>query len=218
VGRLVQVSAAGAGAEAGSQKARTKAAGEAGVLAHRPDAVILRPSILFGQEDAFFNRFAAMAARAPVLPVVGADTLFQPVWVDDVAAAARKGVTGEAAPGVYELGGPEVLSFRELMQKMLRVTRRRRPVVGLPFWLANLMATGFGLVQSATVGLAKAPLTVDQVASLRSPNVVSPGARGFEALGLVPTAMDAVLPDYLWRFRPAGQYAAIQESARNLRA
>jgi uncharacterized protein YbjT (DUF2867 family) len=182
-----------------------------------PHAMILRPSILFGQEDQFFNRFATMASRGPILPVIGANTAFQPVWVDDVAAAAAMGVTGRAAPGTYELGGPEVATFRELMQRMLGVIRRRRVVLNLPFWVGSLMGTVFETGKSVTGGLAPAPVTRDQVASLRSPNVVSTGARGFDALGIAPTAMESVLPDYLWRFRPSGQYAAIQESARNLR-
>jgi NADH dehydrogenase len=217
VRRLVHVSALGASDGAGSEYARTKAAGEAAVLRHMPHAAILRPSVLFGHEDNFFNRFGAMASRFAVLPVVGASTLFQPVWVDDVAQAAARAAMGQVPPGVYELGGPEQMTFRELMERMLEVTRRRRLIVNLPFWLANLMGKGFGIGQSLTGGLVKAPITTDQVASLRSHNVAAPGARGFEALGITPTAMEAVLPDYLWRFRPNGQYAAIQESARNLR-
>lgn len=217
VRRLVHVSAIGAGEAAGSEYGRSKAAGEAAVLRHMPHAVILRPSVMFGAEDQFFNRFAAMAGRGPVLPIVGADTLFQPVWVDDVAQVAALAAAGKVPPGLYELAGPEQMTFRELMEKMLGVIRRRRLVVNLPFWLGNLMGSAFGLGQSLSGGLVKAPITRDQVASLRSHNVAAAGARGFEALGITPTALDAVLPDYLWRFRSGGQYAAIQESARNLR-
>jgi NADH dehydrogenase len=217
VRRLVHVSALGAAETAGSEYARTKAAGEAAVLRHMPHAVILRPSVMFGQEDSFFNRFGAMASRFAVLPVVGANTLFQPVWVDDVAQVAAAAATGRVPPGLYELGGPEQMTFRELMERMLHMIRRRRLVVNLPFWLGNLMGSAFGLGQSLTGGLVKAPITRDQVASLRSHNVASAGSRGFEALGIAPTAMESVLPDYLWRFRPGGQYVAIQESARNLR-
>ncbi|MBP1806441.1 complex I NDUFA9 subunit family protein [Rubellimicrobium aerolatum] len=216
VRRLVHVSALGANPEGGSDYARSKAEGEAAVLAAMPHAVILRPSILFGPEDAFFNRFAGMPG--PVLPILGASTHFQPVWVDDVAAAAAMGASGRAAPGTYELGGPEVLTFRELMEKMLHVTRRRKLVLGLPFWLGNLMGGAFDAGRTLSGGLVPAPVTRDQVASLRTDNVVSPGARGFESLGITPTALDAVLPDYLWRFRPSGQYAALKESARNLRS
>lgn len=218
VTRMVHVSAIGADAGALSLYARSKAHGEAAVLEHMPGAVILRPSILFGTEDAFFNRFARMAQLSPVLPIVGANTRFQPVWVDDVAAAAALGAAGRAAPGRYELGGPEVGTFRELMVRMLREIRRRRLVVGLPFWAGQLMAAGFGAGRTLSGGLAPQPITRDQVASLRVDNVVSPGAAGFADLGLVPTAMEVVLPEYLWRFRPSGQYAALKESARNLRA
>lgn len=214
---MVHVSALGAAADGRSAYARSKAAGEAEVVRHMPHAVILRPSVIFGHEDGFFNRFGSMAARSPVLPIVGGQTLFQPVFVDDVAAVAARAAMGRVAPGTYELGGPEVMTFREIMEKMLHHTRRRRLIVSLPFWLGSLMGRGFDLGRTVTLGLASAPLTGDQVESLRSHNVVAPGATAFEALGITPTAMDAVLPDYLWRFRPSGQYAALQESARNLR-
>ncbi|WIV50716.1 complex I NDUFA9 subunit family protein [Marivivens sp. LCG002] len=217
VGALVQISAIGANPESASEYARTKAAGEAAVLAAFPNAVILRPSIIFGSEDGFFNRFAAMTRFGPILPVVGADTKFQPVWVDDVAQAAVAGVTGKAAAGIYELGGPDAMTFRELMGVMLTVIRRRRLVVNIPFGIANLIATVAGIGQTLSLGIVKAPLTKDQVINLRSDNVVSEGASGFAQLGIEPTDMEAVLPDYLWRFRPSGQYSEIKESAKNLR-
>ena len=214
---LVQISAIGADAGSDSAYARTKARGEQAVLEHFPDAVILRPSIVFGPEDGFFNRFAGMARMGPVLPVVGANTRFQPVYVDDVAAAAAKSVRGEARSGIYELGGPEVRTFRELMQEMLEVIRRRRFVVNMPFGVANLVASATGLARTLTFGLAPQPLTRDQVANLRRDNVVSGEAMTFADLGIMPTAMDAVLPDYLWRFRKGGQYAEIIDSAKRLR-
>ncbi|MDG1117670.1 MAG: complex I NDUFA9 subunit family protein [Flavimaricola sp.] len=217
VARMVQISAIGASADSSSAYARTKAAGEAGVLAHMPDAVILRPSIIFGPEDQFFNRFAGMTRMGPVLPVIGADTLFQPVYVDDVAAAAAKAVAGDVAPGVYELGGPEVRSFRGLMELMLEIVHRRRLILNVPFFAARIMAATFGLVRVISLGLIKGPVTRDQVANLAVDNVVSPGARGLADLGIEPVAMEAVLPDYLWRFRPSGQYAAIKNSASNLK-
>ncbi len=218
VSRMVHISAIGADANARSQYAQTKAAGEDGVTRHMPDAVILRPSIIFGPEDQFFNRFAGMSRLGPVLPVVGADTRFQPVYVDDVAAAAVKAVLGQAAPGVYELGGPDVHSFRELMQLMLHVIRRRRLIMNIPFWMARIMAFGFAVARVLSLGLIKGPVTKDQVLNLAVDNVVADGAKGFDALGVHPTAMEAVLPDYLWRFRPSGQYDAIKESAKNLKA
>ena len=218
VARMVHMSAIGADAEAASEYAKTKAAGEAGVLRHMPGAVILRPSIIFGPEDQFFNRFAGMTRLGPILPVIGAATRFQPVYVDDVAAAAVKGVLGTADAGVYELGGPDVRSFRDLMQQMLEVVRRRRLILNIPFWAARIMAAGFGLGRALSLGLVKGPVTKDQVINLAIDNVVSDDARGFDALDIRPTAMQAVLDDYLWRFRPSGQYDAIKESAKNLRA
>ncbi|MEL7091323.1 MAG: complex I NDUFA9 subunit family protein [Pseudomonadota bacterium] len=217
VTRMVQVSAIGSDADSASIYARTKAKGEAAVQEHMPGAVILRPSIVFGAEDQFFNRFASMARLGPVLPVVGADTRFQPVYVDDVAAAAEQALTGDVAPGVYELGGPEVHTFRALMQQMLGVIRRRRLVLNIPFWAASIMGFGFDLLNTVTLGLVPAQITRDQVRNLRRDNVVSEGAKGFDDLGIVPTALEAVLPDYLWRFRPSGQYDAIKESAKNLK-
>ncbi|MGR3377671.1 complex I NDUFA9 subunit family protein [Salipiger abyssi] len=215
--RMVQISAIGADAESASDYARTKALGEAAVLSHMPDAVILRPSVIFGPEDGFFNRFASMSRMGPVLPLVGAETKFQPVYVDDVAHAAVMGVTGEAAPGVYELGGPDVDSFRELMVQMLGVIRRRKLLVNIPFGIASVMGWGFELLQTLTGGLFPAQITRDQVKSLRHDNVVAEDAKGFADLGITPTSLEAVLPEYLWRFRPSGQYDAIKESAQHLR-
>lgn len=217
IANMVQISAIGADAASKSDYARTKAKGEAAVLQHIPDAVILRPSIVFGPEDGFFNRFASMSRLGPVLPVVGADTKFQPVYVDDVAQAAVMGATAKAPGGVYELGGPDVDTFRELMDQMLDVIRRRRLVLNIPFWAANIMGFGFEAVNSLTGGLVPAQITRDQVRNLRQDNVVSEGAKGFADLGIKPTSLEAVLPEYLWRFRPSGQYAEIKESARNLR-
>ncbi len=153
VERLVHVSAIGADPGSESVYARTKALGEEGVLTHFPRAVILRPSIIFGPEDQFFNRFASMALLGPILPVVGAETRFQPVYVDDVARAAVMGVLGQAKPGIYELGGPDVYTFRELMQQMLSVIHRRRLVLNVPFWAANIMAAVFDGLQAVTLGL-----------------------------------------------------------------
>jgi NADH dehydrogenase len=218
VGQLVQISAIGADAASDSDYARTKAEGEAAVLAAFPSAVILRPSIIFGTEDGFFNRFAAMTRMGPVLPVVGAETRFQPVYVDDVAQAAVKAVLGQATPGIYELGGPEVDTFRGLMQRMLKVIQRRRAIVNVPFFMARIMGFGFDMLQVVTLGLIENKMiTRDQVKNLARDNVVAPGAKGFADLGISPTAMEAVLPEYLWRYRPSGQYAAIKDSAKNLK-
>ena len=218
VGQMVHISAIGAAADASSIYGRSKAAGEAAVLAAFPAAVILRPSVIFGTEDGFFNKFGAMARFFPILPVAKAETKFQPVYVDDVAQAAVKGVLGHAAAGVYELGGPDVASFRALMQKMLGVIQRRRLVLNVPTFLMKIMAFGFDMVSAVTLGLIKNKiLTRDQLNSLGTDNVVASGAKGLADLGIQPTAMDAVLPEYLWRFRPSGQYAAIKDSSKNLK-
>ncbi|MVO16534.1 complex I NDUFA9 subunit family protein [Parasedimentitalea huanghaiensis] len=218
VANMVHVSAIGADADAPSAYGRTKAAGEAAVLKHMPNAMVLRPSVVFGTEDNFFNRFAGMTRLGPVLPIASGKTLFQPVFADDVAKAAVKGLLGEAAGGVYELGGPEVKSFSALMQDMLSVVHRRRLVVSLPGIVAWPMAFGFDMMQAASFQLiSNGVLTRDQLRGLKRDNVVAEGAMGFADLDLQPVTLGSVLPDYLWKFRPAGQYDAITGSARNLR-
>lgn len=197
-GQVVQVSAIGADPSSQSAYARSKAAGEAALRAAFPRAVILRPSIVFGPEDQFFNRFAEMARLLPFMPVVCGATRFQPVYVGDVAdaiiAAAQR---PEAAGRTYELGGPRVATFRELMGYVLEVTGRHKRLVPLPDGLVRLQAR---------LGefLPNPPLTRDQLAQLRRDNVVSPAAEGLAALGIAPQAMEAVVPGYLARFRPGG--------------
>ena len=211
---LVHVSALG-GDE--SNYGRSKAEGEAAVLAAFPTAMILRPSILFGTEDNFFNFFALMARFGPILPVVGGNTRFQPVFVDDVAEAAVKGINGEAI-GTYELGGPDVETFKELMQRMLKVTYRRRLILNVPFFVARIMGGTLDMVQAISGGLIENKLlTRDQAKNLERDSVVADDAQGFEALGISPTPMSTVLAGYLWRFRPHGQFDDIQASAKNLR-
>lgn len=217
VSTLVHISAIGADVEGASLYAKSKGQGEAAVLAAFPSATILRPSVVFGPEDAFFNRFAGMTRMSPILPVAGAETRFQPVYVDDVARAAVCGATGEAH-GIYELGGPDAATFRELMQRMLGVIRRRRLIMNIPFFVAATMGFSFDMLQKLTGGLFhNGVLTRDQVRSLRVDNVVSDGAQTLADLGIEATAMDAVLGDYLWPYRPSGQYSDIKESAKNLR-
>ena len=217
VDRMVHISAIGADLDSDSEYARTKAQGEANVLQHMPGAVILRPSIIFGTEDQFFNRFAGMTRMSPFLPLVGADTKFQPVYVDDVAQAAVQGVLGKASAGVYELGGPEVKSFRGLMQQMLEVIHRRRIIIGMPFLTAKIMAGVLDIVKFVSFQLfPNNILTRDQVRNLRRDNVVAEDAKGFVDLGIEPATLDSILPEYLWKFRPSGQYDDIQNSAKNL--
>jgi len=218
VARLVQISAIGADAGSASEYARTKAAGEEAVMAAFPGAVILRPSIMFGPEDHFFNRFAGMTRMGPFLPIAYGETLFQPVYVDDVAQAAAMAAQGEVPAGIYELGGPDVRSFRELMEMMLHEIRRRRVIINMPLFMARMTAGGLNMLQFLTAGLfTNSVLTRDQLHNLARNNVVAPDAWGFTELGIQPTPMELVLPGYLWRFRPNGQYTAIGESIKGLR-
>jgi uncharacterized protein YbjT (DUF2867 family) len=204
--RLVHVSAIGADPRSPSQYAHSKAAGEKAALSAMPSAAIMRPSIVFGPEDDFFNRFAAMARWLPALPLIGGgETRFQPVFVGDVAAAIVAAIEGRARPSIpYELGGPEVKTFREILEFILREIGRERILVPLPFALARLQAFFLEF-------LPKPPLTRDQVLLLKSDNVVSPKAerenRTLKGLGIVPTSLEAVVPSYLWRFRKAGQFS-----------
>jgi len=218
VSRLIHVSAIGADAKGDSEYARTKALGEAAVVEHFPSAVILRPSVMFGMEDRFFNRFAAMTRWGPILPLVGGNTAFQPVYVDDVAKAAAMAVEGQTESGIYELGGPEVRSLSALIDQMLSTINRRRLVINMPFWMGSIMGFALDMTQKISFGIFKNTIaTRDQVKSLRVDNVVSEDAKSFADLGIEPIVLGSVLPDYLWRFRPSGQYDAIKQSAKNLR-
>lgn len=217
---LVHVSALGADAQSASQYARSKALGEAQVFAARPDAVVFRPSIVFGPGDSFFNRFAGLARALPVLPLAGAETRFQPVFVGDVAEAVARAVDGKVPGGtVYELGGPEIRTLEALVRYMLETTMRRRPVVALPLPAANLQARMLEIVDTLSLGLLPdaLKLTRDQVTLLQTDNVVSEAAeaegRTITALGIVPTALEAVVPGYLWRFRKAGQFTTAARPA-----
>ncbi len=203
--RMIHVSAIGADANSPSAYARSKAQGEQAVLAARPGATVFRPSIVFGPEDDFFNRFGSLARFVPALPLVGGGgTRFQPVFVGDVAEAIARAVEGRTQPGtVYELGGPEVKTFREILEYVLEVTGRKRLLLPLPFPLATLKAQVLQF-------LPKPPLTPDQVELLKSDNVVSAQAeaegRTLRGLGIEPTAIEVIVPSYLWRFRKTGQF------------
>jgi len=200
---LVHVSAIGADAQSESEYAVTKAQGEQAMREAFPNAVVLRPSIIFGPEDGFFNKFAAMARYLPVLPLVGGGhTRFQPVFVGDVAQAIVKALASEEARGrTFELGGPSIYSFKELLQLILRETGRKRLLVPLPFGIASVKAAFLQIMPNPI-------LTMDQVKLLKKDNVVAPTAAGLADLGITPTSVEAVIPSYLWRFRAKGEYAA----------
>ena len=198
IAHFVQISAIGADENSASLYAQSKAAGEQAVLQAVPSAHILRPSIVVGPEDDFFNRFSAMAMLAPALPLIGGgDTRYQPVAVFDVAAAVEACLDG-AAGDIYELGGPDVLSFKQLMQMLLAEIRRDRLLVPLPFAAAKLIA-------AFAQFMPKPLLTPDQVILLKSDNIVSDEAAGFEALAITPQPIAAIVPDYRARYRPAGK-------------
>lgn len=210
VSRLVHVSAIGADAKSASRYARTKAEGEAAVLEEFPDAIIIRPSIVFGPEDQFFNRFAAMARVSPLLPLIGGGrTRFQPVFVGDIAAAIANVANGGGKPGtIYEAGGPEVLSFRELLDLTQEWAGRSRGYLPMPFWLAKLQA-----LLTWPLPNSLRPITVDQVRLLKHDNIVSEAAksekRTLSALGITaPHGIGAIVPTYLERFRARGQFAS----------
>jgi NADH dehydrogenase len=202
---LTHMSAIGATLQSASAYARTKAAGEKAVLDTVKDAVVFRSSIMFGPDDRFYNRFAAMARLSPVLPLIGGgQNLLQPTYVGDVAEAIARSVDGTVPGGkVYELGGPDVQSFRQCMEEMLQIIGRKRMLVPVPWWLAELQGSVLGLLPNPL-------LTRDQVRQLRVDNIVSEEAvksgRDFAAIGIAPRNTTAILPSYLWQYRTAGQF------------
>ena len=203
VARFVQMSAIGADPQSDADYARTKAMGETAVKDAFPGAAIVRASLIFGPEDKFFNRFANMARYVPVLPLIGGgETKFQPVYVGDVADAIVALAEGKVAPAVtpFELGGPTVYSFRDLMALILKVTERKAALVPVPWFIARLNAAAIGWLPGA-------PITSDQVKLLETDNVVAESAPGFEAFGIAPDSVEAIVPAYLIRFRKTGQYS-----------
>lgn len=204
VEHLVHVSALGADAQSNSGYARSKALGETEVLSAFPSAVVIRPSIVFGQGDGFFNRYGMLARMLPVVPVISGKTRFQPVYVGDVALAIAAAIEGEVKGGrVYELGGPEVATHAALVKQVIADTARTNPTIPLPAGIAKLIAFPLSFLPSPLI-------TGDQVDLLQEDNVVSEAAtndkRTLAAFGVVPTAMEAILPSYLWRFMKNGQF------------
>ncbi|MBU2956254.1 complex I NDUFA9 subunit family protein [Paracoccus sp. 1_MG-2023] len=217
VTRLVHISGLGIDPDSPSKYVAAKSRGEAAVLKARPDAVVLRPSVIFGPGDNFYNRLAGLTRMGPLMPVLSPNTRMQPVFVEDVARAAMMGATGAAEPGIYELGGPEVMTMREISRQVIEAVHRKRIPVTVPMPFARLGAMAGGLVQTVSGGLISAPLNGDQLHLLTQDNIVSDDARGFAQLGIQPTSSGAVIEEYLWRFSPSGQYDAIKRSAKNLR-
>jgi uncharacterized protein YbjT (DUF2867 family) len=217
---IIHVSAIGADPNSESAYGRSKAEGEAALLNVRPDAVVLRPSLLFGPGDNSFNRFASLARMLPVLPLVGAETRFQPVYAGDVAQAIVRAVDG-AVPGgrAYELGGPEIRTLRQLMEYVLAVTERRAVIVPVPKRLARMQGTTLGVLDKLTLGLLpdEIVMTHDQAVMLEQDNVVSDIAiregRTFEGIGIAPTTVEAIVPSYLVRFRKSGQFDLKRQAA-----
>ncbi len=212
--KLIHLSAIGANGTSDSTYARTKGRAEAAIHSIVPDAIIYRPSIVFGPEDNFFNKFAGMARSAPVLPLIGGGkTKLQPVYVMDIAEAVAKAFEGKVAGGkIYELGGPEVLTFRECLEAVLKSTARSNPLVSLPFGIASLIGS-----VASMVPLIAPPITADQVKLLKKDNVVSKEAeaegRTLKGLGITPTMVSSVLDSYLVHFRPHGQYTGTGKAA-----
>jgi NADH dehydrogenase len=209
---FVQMSAIGADPAGASLYAKTKAEGERAVRQAFPSATILRPSVVFGPEDDFFNRFASMAQIMPVLPAIGGgETKLQPVFVDDVAEAVLRSLDESASGKIYELGGPEIVTLRDLMAYVLTVTGRKGFVAPLPFPLAMLIGFGSEIAAKLSLGLLPASITRDQVELLRHDNIVSPAAlaegRTLTGLGITPCSYETIVPTYLYRFRKTGQFA-----------
>lgn len=204
--RMIQVSAIGASAESASRYAQSKAAGEAAVMAAIPTATVLRPSIIFGTDDGFFNMFGSMARFAPALPLFGGgQSRFQPVFAGDVASAVLAAFEDKAARGqTYELGGPGVYSFKELMQFILNETDRPRFLVPLPYSIGTVMGMAFEML--AILPFVQPMLTRDQMIQLQSDNVVSDGAKGLADLGITPETVEAIVPGYIARYRRHGQF------------
>ncbi len=208
IARFVQVSAIGADSASPSKYAQSKAAGEAAVRAAIPSATVVRPSIVFGPEDDFFNRFAGLAAISPVLPLIGGGTTkFQPVYAGDVGAAVAAALSDPAsASRTYELGGPGIYTFKQLLEIMLRETRHRRILLPIPTPIARIMGQA-GDLQATLLPVIAPQITTDQVAMLQRDNVANPKLPGLDALGVTPTALEGVLPTYLWKYRKGGQFA-----------
>ena len=214
VKQFIHVSSLGVNKSSQSTYSSSKAKGEEKVLENFSNTVILRPSLIFGHEDRFFNRYAAIAASSLIVPLIGANTRFQPVYVDDVAMVVEKVLADSILTGVFELGGPEIMSLKEMIARMLVVIRRKRVLLSIPFGPANLIASVFSIINKASFGIMKPPFTVDNVHQLKSDNIVSEKESSFKDLDIKPQNVDTIIPLYLYSFRPYGQYNDITTSAK----
>ena len=206
----------GADSHSGSIYSSSKAKGEKRITEQFSNVAIVRSSLIFGHEDRFFNRYASLAAYSLFIPIIGKNTKFQPVYVDDVAQAVEKIAIKKNLKGIFELGGPEILTFKELIKKMLIVVRRKRLIFSIPFQIAKVMASGFEIINKITLGLSPIPFTKDNVEQLKLDNVISNSEYSFKDLNIKPQNIDTVIPLYLYSYRPHGQYNEVTQSANEI--
>ena len=212
VKKFIHISSIGADQKSDSDYAKSKGIGETKILNAFPDAIILRPSIVFGSEDQFFNLFSKISCISPILPIVGGDTKFQPVYVDDIAKLVEKIIeieksTSEKNNSIYELGGPDIMSFHSLMLKMLTFIYRKRLIVNLPFWVAKIMCPIIFILHKLSFNKIPLLITEDSIKQLKNDNIVSKKFLGFEDFGIKPKSMDLILPSYLKHYRPRGNFS-----------
>ena len=213
VKRLIHISSIGVDRSSNSSYSSSKAKGEEKIIENFSNSVILRPSLIFGHEDRFFNRYASLASYSLIVPLIGPSTKFQPVYVDDIALAIEKILKDSSLTGVFELGGPEIMTFKEIIKKTLIVIRRRRFLFSIPFGIANFIAHIFNIIKKLSFGIVKPPFTVDNIHDLKRDSTVCKEEKSFEDLGINPQNIDTIIPLYLYAFRPYGQYNDITSSS-----
>ena len=214
VKRLIHISSIGVDKDSKSSYSSSKAKGEEKIVENFSNTVILRPSLIFGHEDQFFNRYASIASYSFIVPLIGPNTKFQPVYVDDVALAVEKVLKDKTLKGVFELGGPQIMTLKETIKNMLIVVRRKRILLSIPFGPANLIASIFTAMNKLSLGIVKPPFTVDNVQQLKTDNIVCKMEKSFEDLGIKPQNIDTIIPLYLYAYRPYGQYNDLTSSAK----
>ena len=216
VEKFIHISSVGVDGHSESFYSSSKAKGEVRIAEQFSNVAIVRSSLIFGHEDRFFNRYASLATYSLIIPLIGKNTKFQPVYVDDVAKAVEKIAMKKDLKGVFELGGPEILTFKELIQKTLKVIRRKRLIVTIPFQIANLMAAVFEMINKMTLGLSPLPFTKDNVEQLKADNIIGSSEYSFTDLNIRPQNIDTIVPLYLYSYRPHGQYNDVTKSANKI--